>query len=39
VIESGKERAEVHFSTRLQVQQLFTSASRGKVDFTPALHP
>jgi hypothetical protein len=31
--------AEVHFSTGLQVQQLFASVSRGEVDFTPALHP
>jgi hypothetical protein len=39
VIESAKDQAEVHFSTRLQAQQKFTSASRGEVDFTPALHP
>jgi len=31
VIESPNERAEVHFSTGLQAQQLFASASRGEV--------
>jgi hypothetical protein len=31
--------AEVHFSTRLQAQQLFASVTMGEVDFTPALHP
>ena len=31
--------AEVHFSTRLQAEQLFASASVGEVDFTPTLHP
>jgi hypothetical protein len=39
VIESPKERAEVHFSTRLQAKQKFASAGRCDVDFTPALHP
>jgi hypothetical protein len=39
VIEVGKERAEVHFNTRLQAQELLASTSRGEVDFTPALHP
>jgi hypothetical protein len=29
----------VHFSTRLQAQQLFASATRRELDFTPALHP
>jgi hypothetical protein len=38
VIESAKERAEVHFSTRLQAKQKFASARRGEVDFSPALH-
>ena len=39
MIELRKERAEVHFSTKLQAQQQFTSSSRGEVDFTPALQP
>jgi hypothetical protein len=39
VIESPKERAEVRFSTRLQVQEVLASGSRSEVDFTPALHP
>jgi len=29
----------VHFSTRLQVQQLFASATWREVGFTLALHP
>ena len=37
MIESAKERAEVHFSTRLQAQQMFVSARRVEVDFTPPL--
>lgn len=30
--------AEVHFSTRLQAHQVFTSVRTGEVDFTHALH-
>jgi len=39
VIESPKDEAEVHFSIRLQAQQLFASAPTVEVDLTSALHP
>jgi hypothetical protein len=35
---SERECTEVHFSTRLQAHQVFTSARMGEVDFTQALH-